>query len=373
MPQQLYPLIHSIGTANPINKIAQKAHLNVIENTSNLSRAQLLLTKKVYNNSGISYRYSVLDEFDGAPDKQRFIFNTPTDQPVLSVAKRMQLFEKYAPALCKDAVMNCLSQLPDLNKSRITHLITFSCTGMYAPGLDIQLVEQLELPLNVERTCINFMGCYAAINALKSAYHIARSEPDAVVLIAGVELCTLHYRDAEEQDQVVANALFADGAAAAIVSLSPLNGDGRGLCIKNFYSEFDSSGSNEMVWAIGDHGFDLRLSSYVPALIQKSIFTLTEKLLQRAQLKQSDINYYALHPGGVKILSACEAALIITPQQNKLSYEVLNDYGNMSSVTILFVLKKYMQSFTAADKGNKLLACAFGPGLTMESMIAEVC
>jgi alpha-pyrone synthase len=218
------------------------------------------------------------------------------------------------------------------------------------------------------------MGCYAGINALKVAHHIVRSQPDAVVLLAGVELCTLHYQKNEEQDQVIANAIFADGAAACIVASRKLEKmqPSASLKILSFYSALESAGKDEMVWRIGDFGFNLKLSVYVPELIKESIFSLTEKLYKQAKITSEDIDYFAIHPGGKKILEACEAALNITPEQNSISYDVLRNFGNMSSVTIFFVLNKYMESMQRNDKGKKMLACAFGPGLTMESMLAEV-
>jgi predicted naringenin-chalcone synthase len=244
---------------------------------------------------------------------------------------------------------------------------------MFAPGIDIQLVEKLGLHKSVERTCINFMGCYAGINALKVADYIVRSQPEAVVLLTGVELCTLHYQKNETQDQVIANALFADGAAACIVTAKKTEQHTNvQLLLKNFYAEFDSAGKDEMVWRIGDFGFDLRLSAYVPALIKESIHSLIQKLFLKSDIKQTDIDFFALHPGGVKILEACETALQISREQNKISYNILRDYGNMSSVTIFFVLREYFKTLSKNDEGKKILACAFGPGLTMESMIAEV-
>jgi predicted naringenin-chalcone synthase len=286
----------------------------------------------------------------------------------------MDLYQLHASGLCEKAVRECLVKLPSITLSSITHIITFSCTGMSAPGLDMQLVELLGLNRNVERTCINFMGCYAGINALKVANYIARSEPDAIVLLAGVELCTLHYQKNEKQDQVVANALFADGAAACIVSTKNLKSikQSSSLSLQNFYAEFEPAGKDEMVWSIGDFGFDLRLSAFVPELIRKNIRSMMMKLLEKSGIHQDEIDYYAIHPGGLKILEACEHALQIPKIHNDISYEILRHYGNMSSVTIFFVLKEYLYSFKIEDAGKKLLACAFGPGLSMESMIAEV-
>lgn len=365
------PSIKGIGTAVPPYKISQEMHYSILATSNGMSREEKLQLKKIYYNSGIESRHSVLEEFGKGDQKENILFHPADLEPPTTVAKRMSLYETYAANLCVEAVEDCLGEL---NVSKITHLITFSCTGMYAPGLDIQLVEKLGLNRNVERTCINFMGCYAGINALKSAYHISRSEPDAVVLVVGVELCTLHYQKNHNQDQLIANAIFADGAAACIVSLQDflLGSQKVELALQNFYSEFEPSGKDEMVWRIGDFGFDLRLSAYVPGLIKKGILSLVKKLFAKAKIKQEDIDFYAIHPGGAKILEACEQALSITKEQNNFAYEVLRDYGNMSSVTIFFVLDKYLKSLTVDDKSKKIMACAFGPGLTMESLIAEI-
>ncbi len=369
------PLIQSIGTAVPPHKISQELHHSILESANGMSRGEKLQLRKIYSRSGIESRHSVLAEFGREDQPENILFHPANYHPALSISKRMDLFQLYAADLCEKAVHECLNNLPSLSLAKITHVITFSCTGMSAPGLDIQLVEKLGLNRNVERTCINFMGCYAGMNALKVAYHIARSQPEAVVLLAGVELCTLHYQKNEKQYQVIANALFADGAAACIVSAKKIESEKKSstLALLNFYAEFEPAGKDEMIWTIGDFGFDLRLSADVPELIKKNIHSMLEKLFQKAGIKKENINFYALHPGGMKILEACEEALQISKAQNEKSYRVLRDFGNMSSVTIFFVLNEYLKSFTKDDAGKKILACAFGPGLTMESMIAEVC
>jgi predicted naringenin-chalcone synthase len=357
----------------PEHRIPQLEHLEILKNANGMNRGEKLLLQRIYSHSGIESRHSVLEEFAHDDNDSNVLFHPAGVLPAPSVSRRMELYEMYAPDLCAGAVSDCLGQLPSLERSRITHVITFSCTGMHAPGIDMQLVEKFGLNRNVERTCINFMGCYAGINALKTAWHIGRSQPNAVVLVAGVELCTLHYQKSNVQDQVVANAIFADGAAACIVSSAEIESPAVKLRLQNFYAEFEPAGKDEMVWRIGEQGFDLKLSAYVPALVKENIHALTEKLFHRSGISQEEISCYAIHPGGVKILEACEAALNISKEQNAFSYEVLRKYGNMSAVTVVFVLQLWMRSFTADDKGKKLLACAFGPGLTMESLVAEVC
>ncbi len=366
-------VIRSIGTAVPPHKISQELYHRILENANGLSREGKIHLRKIYSRSGIESRHSVLEEFGREDHADNILFHPANHHPPLSVSKRMELFETYAADLCEEAIMDCFKNI-SVSLSEVTHLITFSCTGMSAPGLDIQLVEKLKLNRNVERTCINFMGCYAGINALKVANHIVRSEPSSVVLLTGVELCTLHYQENEKQDQVIANALFADGAAACVITAKPQERKKNELhlTLENFYAEFEPSGKNEMVWRIGDFGFDLRLSVYVPSLIKESIHSLMEKLFQKSNITKDKIDYYALHPGGMKILEACEEALGITKEQNEISYNVLREYGNMSSVTIFFVLNRYLKTLSQKDAGKKILSCSFGPGLTMEAMIAEV-
>lgn len=369
------PVIYAIGTAVPPNKIPQEHHYSILESANGLSRLEKLTLRKIYSRSGISYRHSVLNEFAGNDNAGNVLFHPSGKYENTPVAQRMELYEQYAPALCAQAAEACFNTLPSVSRKDITHIITFSCTGMYAPGLDIHLVEQLGLQRNVERTCINFMGCYAAINALKSAYHIARSQPGAIILIAGAELCSLHYRKSNDSNQLVANALFSDGAAAAIVSAKHIEipGNEINFLIKDFYAEFEQSASDEMVWRIGNNGFDLRLTPEVPVVVKDNIKALADKLFLKTGLQQKDIDHYALHPGGMKILEACEEALNISKEQNEISYSVLNNYGNMSSVTILFVLKEYLSRLTKSDLNQNILACAFGPGISMESMIIQTC
>ena len=366
-------VIHSIGTAVPPFKIPQLLHHSILESANGINRSERLFLKKVYHNSGIDSRHSVLEEFGLNDSDENKIFHPAGKSDLVSISKRMEIFESFAPDLCIDAINDCIKQ-SSFALSDITHLITFSCTGMSAPGVDIQIIEKLELNRSIERTCINFMGCYAGINALKLADYIVTAKKDSVVLLCGVELCTIHYQKSMTNDQLIANAIFGDGATAVLVASDGNTGlnERRGFVLDKFYSEFEPSGIDEMAWRISDNGFDIRLSTYVPDLIQKNIAGLINKLFLKAGIDQSEIDLYAIHPGGVKILEACEKALNISTEENFYSYEVLREFGNMSSVTIFFVLKKYLEKLKAKDTNKQILTCAFGPGLTMESMILKV-
>jgi len=251
-------------------------------------------------------------------------------------------------------------------------LITVSCTGMHAPGIDIELVERLGLRRTIERTCINFMGCYGALNALKTADYICRAEENAKVLIVSVELCTLHFQKDNTLDNWIANSLFSDGAAAVIVeNTSNFSGkDKSRMILKSFYSEFVHEAHDEMGWYVGNNGFEMKLTSKVSKMVKKHIQPIAEKLLGKAGLTFQEIDAFAIHPGGKKILEATEVALGISEKDNRFAYDTLRDFGNMSSATVLYVLKKILQN-GGQKKPQNVMGFAFGPGLTVESMILE--
>jgi len=365
------PFLHSIGLAVPGHRIPQHQHQLILQSANGLTREEKLKLHAVYSNSGIEHRHSVLSEFAFEDNDANVLFHPAGKHEPLTVAARMELYDRYAADLCAEAAGKCLQQAAWVTRKEITHLVTFSCTGMRAPGLEIQLIEKLDLPRSINRLAVNFMGCYAGIIAMKTARQILLGQPDAVVLIAGVELCTLHYRKNKTSDQLIANALFADGAAAALLSNNFIQNDPAKATLKiiNDYAEVHPGASNEMTWSIGDQGFDIRLSSEVPGVVEKNFKSFFESACEKAHIDKSEVSYFAIHPGGIKIIEACEQALALGKHQVRSSYEVLRSYGNMSSVTIFFVLD-HLRS-TAIIPGDKIFACAFGPGLTMESMLFE--
>ncbi len=363
--------ISAIGTANPKYRIPQDEIYHFMVSAFDLDKNNASRLKLIYDNSGIEYRYSVLPDFAKGDDQERLFFNNTAETNYFpGTAERMQLYQSEAAGIAAEAAKKCLKSFNKDITSTITHLITVSCTGMYAPGIDIGLVELLGLNHEVERTCINLMGCYGALNALKTADYICRAQKDAKVLVVCIELCTLHFQKENTLDNWIANSLFSDGAAAAIVENVTNRTEAKAyLNLHTFYSEFIPSAKNEMGWYIGDKGFEMRLTSKVSKLILKHIPAVTEKLLKKAGLVTGDINRYAVHPGGKKILEAAETALGFKHENNKHSHDVLRDYGNMSSASILFVLERILAERRRTSE--IILGFAFGPGLTVESLILK--
>lgn len=270
-------------------------------------------------------------------------------------AARMAMFGEAAPVLAQKGVDGL--RLGD-EASRITHLIVTTCTGFSAPGIDLDLIQRCGLPEGVERTMIGFMGCYAAINGLKLARHIVRSDPRAKVLLVNIELCTLHLRETTELEKLLSFCLWGDGCTAALVTAEP-----PGIELDSFHCIVANERRQLMTWDIRDNGFDMVLSGQVPAAIQEVLQRNQGAVLGGRQPEAIDL--WAVHPGGRSVLDAVERALKLEPAALISSREVLRRYGNMSSATVMFVMAEMLK----APSG--LLGCgmSFGPGLTAETML----
>ena len=349
--------IKSIGTAVPEFQIDQKSVFEFMAKAHELEGAEKTRLQALYRASAIKSRHSVVPDY-GTLDKAQWQLYPANERlcPFPTTKERNELYRKKALPLAISAVNDAVK--PQELKN-VTHLISVSCTGLYAPGLDIDLIEALGLDAETERTCINYMGCYAAITALKSANAICKADPSAQVLIVCVELCTIHFQKESDENNLIANAIFSDGAAAALISSE--ESEQIQLNIDGFLSRLFPSGKDEMAWNIGNTGFEMKLTTYVPDLIESGI----DKLLKDLGAKNADL--CAVHPGGKRILDVVEKSLNLDRSQNAFAHKVLRNYGNMSSPTILFVLKMLLDDLQKEDKGKTVAAIAFGPGLTIET------
>lgn len=357
--------ILSIGIAVPKFCIPQMTIFNFMNQVNNGTDEDTRKLRLLYERSGIQQRHSVVPDYD-INSVERLLYSNDTYlEPFPTLEQRMQLYHQNAGDLAEEAITNCLAQVRRLD---ITDVITVSCTGMSAPGLDLELMERLKLPKNVNRTSVNFMGCYAAVHALKIADSICKAKPDSSVLIVCVELCTLHFQKDKSYDNLTANAIFADGAAACIIAGDEVAQKIQTpkMNITSFYSEVHVSGKNDMAWQLSSTGFLMTLSAYIPQLVESNIESLMVNALNVAKMKREQIQHWAIHPGGRKILEAVQQKLSLTQLDLHHSYEVLRQYGNMSSATILFVLQKLLNN---SEKQGPIFGAAFGPGLTLETFI----
>jgi alpha-pyrone synthase len=304
----------------------------------------------------IAHRYSVLPP---APDPEGPAIDTlglyargqfPTTRA------RMEVFEERAPLLAARAV-----EALDLGEEarKITHLIVTTCTGFVAPGVDLDLIDRFGLDPSIERTVVGFMGCHAALNALKLARHIVRSRPTARVLVVNLELCTLHLQETSAIEELLCFLLFGDGCAASVVSAEPV-----GLALDAFHTVLVPDTRRLITWTIGDLGFEMVLSGRVPSVIARALEAVSRKVLGGASPRE--IDRWAVHPGGRTVLDAVEQGLSLGPDALAISRGVLRAHGNMSSATVMFVLRDVL---AASSPGERGVAMSFGPGLTAESML----
>ncbi|MBA4300045.1 MAG: type III polyketide synthase [Cyclobacterium sp.] len=350
--------IVSIGLSNPGTPIPQAEIARFMKLAHQLDETDSRKLGIFYRMSGINFRHSALEDFDKLLIED-FSFFPKNEQllPFPGTKARMEVFQRTAPGLAASASISCLDQAGVAAKS-LTHLILVSCTGMVAPGVELELMAKLGLEDEVERYCVHFMGCYAAFTGLKLADKILRAEPEAKVLVVSVELCTLHFQKDYTEDNILANSLFGDGAAAALVMNSE-----KGLKINSYLSQVFREGEQDMAWGIGDFGFEMRLTKYIPALLDKGIRELKEVFENKFRLSQ--IQNFAIHPGGKQILQKVQEAFELGPEVNFHAMQVLKQFGNMSSATILFVLERMMKDPLVE---GEILSMGFGPGLTLETM-----
>ena len=348
--------ILAIGTATPRGFISQEqaralSRLFVPESVPDV------VLDRIHRASGIDTRHScILDPVHGT---QSLYTNDPNSRGP-STAARLKRYAEHAAPLALEAASSALRSA-ELTPGKVTHLITASCTGFTAPGVDHALVWRLGLDPGVSRTSIGFMGCHAALNALRVARDIVQADPRAVVLLVCVELCTLHMHFSDRRDQLIANALFADGSAAAVIASS----ESHAPCIHASRSRLIPASADLMSWGIGDHGFEMTLGVTVPDVIARELSTWIDDVLLSAGLARAQIGAWAVHPGGPKVIDTVAAALTLDSDHVRESRDVLRRFGNMSSPTILFILDQFMRS----RRPRPWVAMAFGPGLAAELVL----
>ncbi|WP_228713976.1 type III polyketide synthase [Arundinibacter roseus] len=359
----------AFGTAVPPHRFDQSRIADFMAAAMDLNPVEERRLRALYRSTRIRQRYSVLPDYGLEPGEFTFYPNTPTLEPFPTVQKRMVAYREYAVGLAETALRECL-QSRNMQPGEISHLITVSCTGMYAPGPDIELIERLGLKSSVHRIAVNFMGCYGAFNGLKTAAALVKADPAAKVLMVCVELCTLHFQKKKEEDHLLANALFADGAAGILIEGS-LESGASALEIMDFACEVLPEGREDMAWHIHDFGFEMKLTSRVPDVLKTGLPAVLQRITQAQGIKPEDISLYAIHPGGRRILEVVEQVLDLTHEDNAAAYAILQEYGNMSSGTILFVLKKLWE-LNSRSGGSWIFASAFGPGLTAETALLKI-
>lgn len=347
-----------IGTATPSSTLAQSEIEDLVIRLAPPANRERAI-RGVFRRAGIERRASVTFEPSGAAP---FFESSGKRGP--PTGARVDRFLGAASKIAHEASVSALERAR-VGASEITHLITVSCTGFAAPGVEHALIASLGLRPTVRRTNIGFMGCHAAINALAVAKAFAEADANARVLVCCAEICSLHLQFTDEPDTAVANALFADGAAAAVVSARSSTDEAPAITATESVVIPDSVGA--MGWRIGDHGFEMRLASSVPDTLAANVPDWVRGVLDRRELCVRDVSAWAIHPGGPRVLTSVASALELEESAVAASRGVLSAHGNMSSATVLFIIDELMRTVASLP----LVALAFGPGLAGEALVLE--
>lgn len=370
--------LEGIGTALPEHRLTQEEAVELHATFCRFGKREARTLRALYRRSGVETRHSVLLEgSEGSlPERQRFYPPAEDDDDRgPTTVRRMEMYERHAPGLAISAARDALEGA-ELDGEEITHLVTVSCTGFLAPGVDTAIVETLGLPRGVQRTHVGFMGCHGALNGLRVADSFAGRDPDAVSLVCAVELCTLHFSYEKDPELIVANALFSDGAAAvagrssadakrSVGGRKGGRGDGGDWRVAASGTSLLADSEDAMTWRIGDHGFRMTLSAQVPELIEATLRPWITGWLEEHGLSLDDIGSWAVHPGGPRVLTSVERALDLPKEATAVSREVLSECGNMSSATVLFIVQRLKER----GAPGPCVALAFGPGLAVEATL----
>jgi alkylresorcinol/alkylpyrone synthase len=381
--------IRSIGTALPPTVISQTHIRDVFRSQPGLGRLAPRLIGAVFDGAAIDTRHTVIAELaseaqpepgrpvtDAAADPAPPTFYDRAEGRILrpTTGTRNDVYVAESPDLYARAAEEALAGAAGLTAADVTHVVTVSCTGFFAPGPDYLLVRRLGLPPTTRRLHIGFMGCYGAFPALRAARDTCLADPDAVVLVVCAELCTLHLRSSDDPDAIIASSVFADGAAAAVVTARPAPAGETVLDLDVLETVLTPVGEDDMAWSIGDQGFDMVLSSYVPHIVEENIDDALVPLLAAEGCSVGDVARWAVHPGGRSILDRVQQRLGLSEGQMAPSREVLRTRGNMSSATVLFILREHLVPDAVPSAGpsadrERVCAMAFGPGLTVETSL----
>lgn len=384
--------ILGLGTALPEHTMSQEDALDMTTNIVSRDERQRRLLRVLFRKSAVQNRHTCVPHpiayewirqeaaiaaaangngaYSGAEPQNTLIEDLSGEEAPLNwgptTRERMQLYAEFASPLAKEAVSNAFDDA-DLSPRDVTHLVTVSCTGFDAPGIDVELMDGLGLPATTQRVNVGYMGCHGAINGLRVARGIAASEPDALVLLSATELCSLHYRFNWDDEGIIGNALFADGSAAILVGDRPLPESRPSFQLKATGSCLIPDSRHVMSWRVGDHGFEMRLTAEVSDKINTHLRPWMADWLAGHGHSLDSIASWAVHPGGPRILQAVEEALALPREATRNSHEVLAAYGNMSSPTVLFILDRMRRS----DAPRPCVALGFGPGLVAEAALFE--
>lgn len=388
--------IRGIGTSNPQHVLTQSDALKIFQDLTCVDQRHRRVAKALYEKAKVEQRYTCVPHqatyrwcspdqapCDDSHNEVEYLSGVPDPIPALTAGasaglttgQRSKLYAHFAGDLATDSARAALSNAK-IDAGSITHLVTVSCTGLASPGVDIHLIKALDLPASVQRTNVAFMGCHGAINGIRTANNIVKADPQAVVLMTAVELCSLHCPFQWETEKIVGNALFGDGSASLVLcheESSVPTASTPSWEVLDCGSTVIPDSETSLSWNVGDHGFEMILTNAIGEHIEAALHDWLSGWLDDRGIALDQIEHWGVHPGGPRILSAVKNSLQLTDHQLATSMKVLKNFGNMSSPTVLFILDEFGRSLLTpqqAKPGYGVLV-AFGPGMVAEVALVK--
>lgn len=375
-PPKVYPFMMGLATGNPKYRVTQKDALKVAQRAPGCEGIRNVLDR-IYSNTRITYRHMSIPDFtpeqrDPADD----LFYPEDGTFSVPIQNRLDKFKEVAVPLvtdvCKRAIADAGVSINDIHK-----LVVVSSTGFLGPSLDCELIVSLGLPRSTDRSLIGFMGCAAAMNGYRIAMDFCKANPNKLALMVCVEISSVHSTFKDSVNDAVIHAIFADGAAACVIAAKPIEEVPKGtLCIVEEHGWLMEGTEDGIKLAINDDGISCTLSKYLPQYIAKNMGGFVDTLLAKQNHTRAEVDFWAIHPGGRRIIEEAQNGLGVTEKQAADSWYVLDNYGNMLSPSVMFVLerifKRHREAIKRGEEGVKLgLAFSFSPGVGAEGIMLK--
>ena len=363
-PPTTVAVIESIATGSPSRVVDQwESARHVVEMFDDPQQKARI--PRIYQKTRIDTRRMAVDPLDAESDCLR-------EDPG-TIRHRMNLFYEHATPLAVDVAARAMAGIPHAAQ-QIGLLVFVTSTGFIAPGVDVAVVKQLGLAPTVSRVVVNFMGCAAAMNGIRTATDFVRANPDSKAMVVCIELCSVNAVFADDVNDVIIHSLFGDGCGALIVGASQVRhplAPGRVVIRSNFSRLLDDA-EDGIVLGVNHNGITCELSENLPGYIYDGVDSAVTEVLERNGLQKSDVDLWAIHPGGPKIIEQSVRSLGLAPEQAAVSWDVLARYGNMLSVSLIFVLEQMVRQADTDKPISTGVAFSFAPGVAVEGLLFDV-
>jgi alpha-pyrone synthase len=363
-PPTTVPVIESIATGAPSRVVNQSAAADRVAALL-IDPEQRARIPRLYRKTKIAARRMAVDPLNAEFDAFRRDPGTIRD--------RMNLFYRHAVPLAVDVARRALVGLPHA-ETEIGLLVFVTSTGFIAPGVDVAIVKELGLSPTVSRVVVNFMGCAAAMNGIRIAADYVRAYPDMKAIMVCIELSSVNAVFDEDINDVITHSLFGDGCAAVVVGTSHVQqplAAGK-VVIRSSFSRLLGDAEDGIVLGVNHNGITCELSENLPAYIYSGVGSVITNVLRDNGLQKSDVDLWAIHPGGPRIIEESVRSLGIPAEAAAPSWDVLARFGNMLSVSLLFVLEIMVGQSESTKPISTGVAFSFAPGVAIEGMVFDI-